>query len=78
MGTIDTAHALKWITPDSLVQDVIQRYPQTILVFARQGLQCVGCYIAPFHTITDCAREHAMGIEPLLGDLNQIIAAEPV
>jgi hybrid cluster-associated redox disulfide protein len=66
------------ITPDSLVQDVIERHPQTIVIFARQGLQCAGCYIAPFHTITDCAREHAMSIEPLLGDLNRTIATEPV
>jgi hypothetical protein len=34
-------------------------------------MQCVGCYISPFHTITDCAREHAMSVDPLLDDLNQ-------
>ena len=61
------------ITGDSIIQGVIERYPQIIPVFARHGLQCVGCYISPFHTITDCAREHAMTLEPLLDDLNRAV-----
>ena len=61
------------ITADSLVQDVVDSHPQTITVFARHGLQCVGCYISPFHTIADSAREYALAIDPLLGDLNQAV-----
>jgi hybrid cluster-associated redox disulfide protein len=64
------------ITADSLVQQVIERHPQTILVFVRHRLQCVGCDISPFHTIADSAREHAVSIEPLLGELNQALAAD--
>ena len=37
------------------------------------GMSCAGCYIAPFHTVADSAREHHMGIEPLLVDLNQAL-----
>jgi hybrid cluster-associated redox disulfide protein len=63
------------ITADSLVQEVVERHPQAISVFSRHGLQCVGCYISPFHTIADTAREYALHLEPLLGDLNGAIAA---
>ncbi|NIV36334.1 MAG: DUF1858 domain-containing protein [Anaerolineae bacterium] len=66
-------HLAESITADSIVQGVIERHPQTIAVFARHGMQCVGCYISPFHTITDCAREHAMNVAPLLDDLNQAV-----
>ena len=66
------------ITADCLVQDVVERHPQTIAVFAQHGLQCVGCYISPYHTLNDTAREYAMNIEPLLGELNRVIAAHPV
>jgi hybrid cluster-associated redox disulfide protein len=59
------------ITADSLVQEVVERHPQTVMVFARHGLQCVGCYIAPFHTVADSAREYTMALDPLLGDLNR-------
>jgi hybrid cluster-associated redox disulfide protein len=58
------------ITAGSLVQEVIECHPQTIAVFVHHGLQCVGCDISPFHTIADTAREYALALEPLLGDLN--------
>ena len=65
---------IKTITADSLVKEVIDCHPQTIPIFIKYGLNCVGCYIAPFHTITDTAREYALRIEPLLSDLNWAIA----
>jgi hybrid cluster-associated redox disulfide protein len=61
------------IGADCIVQGVIERHPQTIVTFARHGLQCVGCYIAPFHTIADSAREHTIPLEILLTDLNQAL-----
>ena len=71
MNTMETS---EYIAADCIVQGVIDRHPQTIIVFARHGLQCPGCYIAPFHTIADSAREHAVALEPLLTDLNQALA----
>jgi hybrid cluster-associated redox disulfide protein len=70
------AQSAKGITANNLVQDVVEHHPQTIPIFARHGLQCVGCYISPFHTIADSAREYAMTLDALLGDLNQAILAE--
>lgn len=64
----------KPITAGSLVQDVIEGHPQTIPVFVHHGLHCVGCDISPFHTIADTAREYALALDPLLGDLNQAVA----
>jgi hybrid cluster-associated redox disulfide protein len=61
------------ITADSLVKEVVEHHPQTIAVFVKHGLNCVGCYIAPFHTITDAAREYALRLDPLLSELNQAI-----
>jgi hybrid cluster-associated redox disulfide protein len=66
----------KEITADSLVQQVVERHPQTILAFNRLGMQCVGCYISPFHTIADCAREYTLNIESLLGELNQALVTK--
>ena len=61
------------ITADCLVQEVVERHPQAIPVFARHGLQCAGCYISPYHTIADSAREYALCLERLLDDLNQAV-----
>lgn len=65
----------RWITADCLIQEVVERYPQTVAIFVRHRLQCVGCLIAPYHTIADSAREYALPLEPLLDDFNQAIAA---
>jgi hybrid cluster-associated redox disulfide protein len=67
-------NAMAPITADCLVQDVVEQHPEIIPIFARHGLQCVGCYISPFHTIADSAREYAMALEPLLNELNHTIA----
>ena len=69
-------YPLKSITADCLVQEVVERHPQTIVVFNRHGLQCVGCYISPFHTIADTAREYSLALEPLLSHLNQATTAD--
>lgn len=66
------------IGADCIVQGLIERHPQTIVTFARHRLQCVGCYIAPFHTIADSAREHEIPLEILLADLNRALAAMDV
>ncbi len=61
------------IAADSLVQDVVECHPQSITVFNQHGMNCVGCYISPFHTIADTAREYEMALDLLLADLNRII-----
>lgn len=66
------------IDADSLVQDVVRDHPQTVLVFVRRRLHCVGCTMAPFHTIADSAREHAVALDPLLGALNKALPAPRV
>jgi hybrid cluster-associated redox disulfide protein len=63
------------ISADSLVQEVVARHPKTVAIFTRHGLNCVGCYVSPFHTIADSAREYALALEPLLGDLNRAVVA---
>lgn len=45
-----------------LVDDVMRASPQTIRVFLKFKMGCVGCPIASFHTIEDACREH--GVEP--------------
>lgn len=71
---MEVHHPGNQITADCLVQEVIERYPQAATIFIRYGLQCVGCYISPHHTIADSAREYALALEPLLRDLNLAVA----
>ena len=40
------------------VSEIMRRWPATMRLFIDRRLLCVGCPIAPFHTLTDVAREH--------------------
>jgi hybrid cluster-associated redox disulfide protein len=70
--------SIKSITAESMVQEIILQYPQTIAMFNRHRLACPGCYISPYHTVADSAREYAIPIEPLLADLNGALSSDSV
>jgi hybrid cluster-associated redox disulfide protein len=58
---------------DNLVDDIMSRSPQTIRVFLRFKMRCVGCPIACFHTVDDACREHGVDREAFLAALNAYI-----
>ena len=43
------------VTADMPIGDVIQKYPNTVEVFFRHGLGCVGCAAARFENIAQGA-----------------------
>ena len=43
-----------------LVDEVMRTRPETIHVFLKYRMGCVGCPIATFHTIEDACREHSI------------------
>ncbi|MBZ9798670.1 DUF1858 domain-containing protein [Mesorhizobium sp. ES1-4] len=45
---------------DTTMDEIMRRWPQTIRVVIRNGMLCVGCPIASFHTVSDAAREHKL------------------
>jgi hybrid cluster-associated redox disulfide protein len=45
---------------DDLVDDIMTRWPQTIPVFLRFRMNCVGCPIGTFHTVDDACFEHGV------------------
>ncbi|WP_375263661.1 DUF1858 domain-containing protein [Palleronia sp.] len=47
-------------TPDLALPDLMETWPETIAVFLRYRMLCVGCVIGRFHTITDACREHGV------------------
>ncbi len=52
------------------VHEVVRRYPETVAVFERHGLGCVGCQAALFEDIEEGAEVHGVNVERLVADLN--------
>ena len=58
------------IEGSDLVDDVMSTYPETIRVFIRHKMHCVGCPIACFHTVDDACREHGADRQSFIADLS--------
>ncbi|UCD04585.1 MAG: DUF1858 domain-containing protein [Candidatus Woesearchaeota archaeon] len=50
--------------------DVIGKYPDSVPIFLKHGLSCIGCPFAAQETIEQGAEGHGINIEDLLKDLN--------
>jgi len=58
---------------DLTVQDILSRWPETLPVFIEFKLLCVGCAVAPFHTIEDACFEHDIAEEPVREALDEAL-----
>lgn len=61
------------ITKDMTFAEVIKKYPETIDVFLKHGLHCIGCPIGAMETIEQGAKAHRIDVEKLLEELNEVI-----
>jgi hybrid cluster-associated redox disulfide protein len=59
------------ITADMSIIEVVQKYPDTVHVFMRHGLGCIGCALARFENIRQGAEAHGIDVDALIKDLNQ-------
>ena len=54
---------------DLPLDDLMDRWPQTVSVFLQHRMQCVGCMISPFHTVTDACREYHLNEDSFVAEL---------
>jgi hybrid cluster-associated redox disulfide protein len=59
------------ITADMSIIEVVQKHPETVHVFMRHGLGCIGCALARFENIRQGAEAHGIDVDALVKDLNQ-------
>ena len=55
------------------VAEVLARWPQTIPVFLRHRMACIGCAMAPFETLADVAGIYRLHLSQFLNELQQVI-----
>ncbi|SMY06364.1 DUF1858 domain-containing protein [Flavimaricola marinus] len=55
--------------PDLSLAEVMTYWPETVPVFLRHRMLCVGCLIGPFHTIDDACTEYHLDQESFLSEL---------
>ena len=61
------------ITKEMGLIEIVQQYPETIEVFQRYGLGCIGCAAARFENLEAGAKVHGIDPEKMVEDLNAVI-----
>jgi hybrid cluster-associated redox disulfide protein len=58
---------------DLTVAEVMHRWPQTIPIFLRYRMACVGCPIASFETLAEVAEIYSLELDCFVNELQQTI-----
>ena len=67
------------ITKNMKLGEVISKHPETIEIFMKKGLHCIGCHVAAFETIEEGAKAHGMDdktIDNMIKELNKKIGGK--
>jgi hybrid cluster-associated redox disulfide protein len=61
--------------PDLPLNTIMSLWPETIAVFLRHKMLCVGCVVTPFHTVIDACLEHDLDENKFRSELRLAIHA---
>ncbi len=62
------------ITKDNTIEEIVSKHPETMIVFMKHGLHCVGCHVAAFESIEQGAEAHGIDVDALVADLNKVVS----
>lgn len=60
------------ITATMSITEIVQKFPQTIEVFNRYGMHCLGCMASRFENLEQGALAHGIDVAAFLKDLNAV------
>jgi hybrid cluster-associated redox disulfide protein len=61
------------INKNMTIHELVKKHPETIPVFEKFGLGCLGCQAALFENIEQGARVHGIAVEALIANINSVI-----
>ena len=67
---------MREVTKDMSIIDVVQKYPESLEVFAKYGLGCVGCAAAKFENLEAGAKVHGIDPDTMVKEINAAIAGK--
>ena len=61
------------ITKEMGIMEIVQAYPETIEVFQRFGMGCIGCAAARFENLEAGAKVHGIDIDAMVDAMNDVV-----
>lgn len=64
----------KMIDCNSVVSEILEKYPDTLPVFMEWKLDCLGCAMSTFCSVQDVADDYHIDLQPFLAALQAVIS----
>ena len=61
------------ISKDMNIMEIVQICPESVAVFQKYGLGCIGCAAARFENLEAGARVHGFNPDDMVNDINELI-----
>lgn len=61
------------VTKDMGIMDIVTAHPETLEVFAKFGMGCIGCAAAHFENLEAGAKVHGINVDDMVNEMNTII-----
>ncbi len=61
------------ITKEMGIMEIVQEYPETVEVFQKFGMGCIGCAAAHFENLEAGAKVHGIDIDAMVDAMNEIV-----
>lgn len=71
--TVKKAAKKEVITKEMSIGECVSKHPETIPVFMRNGLHCIGCVVAAYENIEQGATAHGINVDKLMKELNEAV-----
>ena len=61
------------VTKEMNILEIVQKYPESIEIFAKYGLGCIGCAAARFENLEAGAKVHGFDPDEMVAEINKLI-----
>lgn len=61
------------VTKEMSIREIVSKYPNTVSVFRKYGMECFSCLAANWDSIEEGAHAHEIDINALIVDINKAI-----
>ena len=61
------------ISKDMGIMDIVTSHPETLEVFAKFGMGCIGCATARFENLEAGAKVHGIDVDEMVNAMNEVI-----
>lgn len=61
------------VSKEMSIIDIVQNHPETLEIFAKYGMGCIGCAAAKFENLEAGAKVHGFDADEMVAEINEMI-----